>query len=371
MKKNLIALAVSAAMVAPVVVMADATVYGIGQAELTNFDPQKDGADSTTAIHDNGANARIGAKASEDLGNGLTAIAVMEFKVDTTDGNVDSVKCSSSLTFDETVNNIDYNGDGDTTDTAVKIEDTVDNDAKLGCSATGAAALAGREAMVGLKGSFGTAMIGRLKQPYKYTGGVGYDAFVATALQARGAGGMSGNVGGGNAYGHGGFASNSLGYVNKFGPVDVKVNYQPDTDKTGMMAAATYMADNFEVFVALADYSGADGDADDYAATKFGGKFTTGPHSIMLQIEDTKTAGDLKVGYTFLGYQMKMGMNTLVLQYGMEDVKDVDDANSTYLALGAYHNFSKMSSIFGGYRNTDADAKDGEAAITVGLRQKF
>jgi predicted porin len=323
MKKNLIALAVSAAMVAPAVVMADATVYGIGQVEVSQFDPQDDG-DKVTAVHDAYGMGRVGVKASEDLGNGMTAIAGFEFKADSSDN-------------------------------------------KTGADAS----LTGRDSYVGLKGGFGTVTAGRLKSTYKYTGGVKYDAFVATALEARDAGGMSGKVGRQNALGHSSFVSNLVGYSNKFGPMNVEVQYLPGTDDSGFLASGLYAADNIEAFVALVDYSGADGDTDDYNATKFGGKFSTGPHSIMLQIENTKIAGEFKVDYMFLGYQMKMGMNTLVVQYGTTDIKDAD-VKATYLALGAYHNFSKTTSLFGGYRNTDVDDDvSGETAITVGLRQKF
>jgi predicted porin len=364
MKKNLIALAVSAAMVAPVAVMADATVYGIGQVELTQYDPQASGSDSTTDVHDNHGMGRVGVKASEDLGNGLTAIAGFEFKADSSDNNTDKVSCTSSLTLDETVNDIDYNGDGDTTDKAVKIEDSVDNDVTLGCSGSGSASLVGRDAYVGLKGGFGTVMAGRLKSPYKYAGGVKYDAFVATALEARGNGGMTKGD-----YGHSGFLSNMLGYSNKFGAINVDAVYSPETDSEAMALSAMYSEGAIEAFVALVDASLTDAASDDYSATKFGGKFSTGPHSIMLQYEDTDK-NSYAATLLFLGYQMKMGMNTLVFQYGMND-EDTDTKDSTYMVLGAYHNFSKTSSLFGGYRNTDVDNESGQTAISVGLRQKF
>jgi predicted porin len=327
MKKNLIALAVSAAMVAPAVVMADATVYGIAQVELSQTEAQAPGSEKQTSVHDANGMGRVGVKASEDLGNGMTAIAGFEFKADASDN-------------------------------------------KTGADAS----LTGRDSYVGLKGGFGTVMAGRLKSTYKYTGGVKYDAFVATALEARDNAGMSGKEGRGSAFGHSSFVSNLVGYSNKFGPMNVEVQYLPGTDDSGYLASGMYAADNFEVFVALNDYSGADGAADDYKATKFGGKFSTGPHSIMLQIEQTEAAATDKIDYVYLAYQMKMGMNTLVAQYGTAELKATDTdpkVKGTYLALGAYHNFSKTTSLFGGYRNTDVDFDLGSTAITVGLRQKF
>jgi predicted porin len=333
-------------MVAPVAVMADVTVYGIGQVELSQYDPQADNTDSDTDVNDNHGMGRVGVKTSEDLGNGMTAIAGFEFKADTSD-----------------------------------------NDTSSGAS------LSGRDSYVGLKGGFGTVMGGRLKSPYKYAGGVKYDAFVATALEARGHGGMTGG-----AYGHSSFLSDMLGYSNKFGPVNVDVVYSPETDGETMALSAMYSEGGIEAFVALIDYSGEDNTAtenDDLSSTKFGGKFSTGPHSIMLQYETTSDddggAGTGIVSrdttHMFLGYQMKMGMNTFVVQYGQSDSDEftgTDTKDATYLAIGAYHNFSKTTSLFGGYRNYDSDDATPAApsatsgpdkvpgtVISVGLRQKF
>jgi predicted porin len=321
MKKNLIALAVSAAMVAPVAVMADVKVYGIGQVELTQFDPQASGADSTTDVHENFGMSRVGVKASEDLGNGMTAIAAFEFKADTSDNSTGGNSSNASLT--------------------------------------------GRDSYVGLKGGFGTVTAGRLKSPYKYAGGVKYDAFVATSLQARGTnGGMShGDLG------HSGFLSNHLGYMNKFGPIALNVVYSPVTDDENIGLSAMYNQGGIEAFVAMIDYSGADASTDDYSATKFGGSFTTGPHKIMAQLENTDADG-YEVAFTYVAYQLKMGNNKLVLQVGTED-QDNDAKDASYMVVGAYHNFSKTTSLFGGYRSTDVDDDSGETAISVGLRQKF
>jgi len=337
MKKNLIALAVSAAMVAPVAAMADVTVYGIGQVEVTQYDPQASGVDSVTDVHDNHGQGRIGFKASEDLGNGMTAIVGIELKADYSDNSAFDIKESDV--------GVDINGDGDTKDNA-------------------GPSLQGRDSYVGLKGGFGTVLLGRLKSPYKYAGGVKYDAFVATALEARGNGGMTAG-----AFGHSSFLSNMVGYSNKFGAVKVDAAYSPETDGEAYALSAMYKQGNIEAFVATIDATLTDAATDDYTATKFGGKFTTGPHSVMLQYEDTDK-NSYGATLLFLGYQMKMGMNTLVFQYGMND-EDTDTKDSTYMVLGAYHNFSKTSSLFGGYRNTDVDGETGATAITVGLRQKF
>ncbi|WP_455199898.1 porin, partial [Kaarinaea lacus] len=187
MKHSLIALAVAGATSAAVVTPAqagDVTVYGIAQVELASVSYQTEASEITPGACDgtpsvaDGCNGidildnsmgRVGVKASEDLGNGMKGLAKFEFKAD-----------------------------------------TADNEASTGISLTA------RESMVGLKAGWGQVEAGRLKSAYKYAGGVKYDAFVATTLQARGNGGMSGkgkygqsvSLGGLNAYGHNGFLKN-------------------------------------------------------------------------------------------------------------------------------------------------------------------
>jgi predicted porin len=117
MKKNLIALAVAAAVAAPMVASADATIYGRLHED---FGSVSNGDESTMAVTNNAS--RIGFKGSEDLGNGLKAIW--------------------------------------------QIESSLGNDAE---SFSGGS-LASRNTFVGLSGGFGTALIGKHDTPYKIIG---------------------------------------------------------------------------------------------------------------------------------------------------------------------------------------------------------
>ncbi|HEC17764.1 MAG TPA: porin, partial [Gammaproteobacteria bacterium] len=127
-------------------------------------------------------------------------------------------------------------------------------------------------------------------------------------------------------------------------------------------ADVKYSAGGVEAFVAAYD----DGDISDYTATKVGGQFKSGPHKISGQYEMIDT-GTNEPTVLFLGYQMKMGKNTFALQYADADpdVNGVD--NTTYVALGVIHKFSKMTRLFAGYRDTS----DIESVVTVGLRKDF
>lgn len=333
MKKKIIALLVGSAVAAPMAANADVAAYGIAQVEIANVD---DGDEATMSLVDN-AMGRVGVKASEEMDNGMTALAKFEFKADTVDNDA-GASCKAT-----------------------------GEDATAKCSVSGVS-LSARESMVGLKGGFGTVSLGRLKQPYKYTGGVKYDPFVATTLEARGTAAMSGKVGLGNAFGHSGFASSMLGYENKFGPVGVNVVYNPSTDRGEYMYAVTYGADSYEAFVA----GGAGGTADeDFSSMKFGGQFKMNAHQISFQYEMMDLDADTSMTNMFLGYQMKMGAGVIAAAYGMGTVSAGDvDVDGTYMNVGYIHKFSKQTRVFAGYTGTSADDVDG-SVISVGMRKDF
>jgi predicted porin len=117
MKKNLIALAVAAAVAAPMAASADATIYGRLHADFASV---SDGDSSTTAITNNAS--RIGFKGSEDLMGSTKAIWQIE----------------SSIGSDSSFN-------------------------------TGAA-VGSRNTFVGLSGGWGTALLGKHDTPYKIIG---------------------------------------------------------------------------------------------------------------------------------------------------------------------------------------------------------
>ncbi|NOX76518.1 MAG: porin [Gammaproteobacteria bacterium] len=335
MNKKLLAVAISAAMVAPAA-MAEVTVYGAAQVEVTSVSLEgaqrgqigKDSnAFSGTEVADN-ARGRVGVKAAEDLGNGLKGIAQFEWAADTTTNNADS---------------------------------------------NSKAALTARVSQVGITGGFGTVVTGNLKSPYKYTGGVKYDPFVTTALEARRNGGMSGG-----ALGHNSFIDNLVAYATPKGPITATFAYGPEKNDGAWAADVKYRAAGVEAFVAAID----GGDRYDYSAAKVGGSFKTGNHKIVGQYESISAGiGNPDVTVLFLGYQMKMGKNTLVAQWGQQsdkgkvaDFADKDNGlkgNADYLALGVIHKLSKATRVFGGFRSSTSDNNTGRNVYTVGLRKDF
>lgn len=340
MNKKLIGLAVAAALAAPMAANAAPTLYGMLQAEIAQVD--LDGSANDVALQmDDKKRGRIGIKGEEDLGDGLKAIYMYEWQVETTTADVD---------------------DGD------------------------------REAWVGLQGGFGALNVGSVKSPYKYYGGVNYDALVATYLQARDSdgangGGMFSAIGGtSNAFATNAFLTNGISWKNKFGPTEVWVAYQlaeatdsqTETDDNIVLGVKVDMG-SFEVVFAHAQDNDNAANADG-SNTKLGGKFKFGSHSVSAQIEQhDDDAANQDAEAIFVGAVLGFGKNNIILQYGETD----SDANGTalntadrdYLAVAYKYMFSKQTSAWVGYKTTDATSTGANGldqdVLSAGMRIDF
>ena len=367
MNKKLIALAVGAAIAAPMSAQAGATLYGHLAADLSSESVDTVGGPTGTDGHllqggggrfedgvgvDDNKRGRLGVKGNYDLGGGLKAIYRFEWQVDTTEADV---------------------GDGT------------------------------RNAFVGLKGSFGTIKIGSLKTPYKYMGGVKYDPFVTTELEARRYGGMTTTKFGSNS-----FFARAVGYERKIGGGKLWIVYVPDEGNesalgpnnnggnNGVNASGDYSlgymfkGKGYEWFIATAKDADIDNNTTDplntnytFTALKVGGKYKSGPHVLKLQYETTTeegAAGDQDGTLIFLGYEMKMGKNTFVAQYstGTVERSGSPDQDNTYLAVGVVHKFNKKTRLWVGYSDMSVDNmnnvagnNNGRSAFSVGMRIDF
>ncbi len=179
MQKKIIALAVAAAMTAPALAFADTTVYGILDAAVANV--STDGTKSDTQIISGGlSTSRVGVKAGEDMGNGVTAIANVEYKVD--------------------ISTNQYN------------------------NTTGASTLSARQQMLGLTGNFGTVAAGFL-QTTAYDWAVKFNPVEGSAVSplnnvVKGGGFLISSASGANR------ASHAAAYISpNFNGFNVAVNY--------------------------------------------------------------------------------------------------------------------------------------------------
>lgn len=339
MKKNVIALAVAAAMVAPAA-MAEVKISGGLQAQMVNISGDSNMADGWYATdggqyqrENSGSWGHLKFTAKEDLGNGLTALAKYNFAINVGDGGV-----------------------------------------------TGAAAgLGARDSFVGIKGGFGTVVAGTMSSPYK-SSTVKWDPFVTTFAQARGNGGMSTF--------HNGYAGNVVAYKNKFGMAKVTAaisldeqNNTSQDDKTVAQHAKSISVNvpvgPVEIAVAYLDASNFNNDpnvagsglGDNATALKIGVKYTAGAITVAAQNENLdEGAGDGSL--TYLTGSYAVGANTYSLGYGMDDSGDRFGDDTTYTAIGVNHKFSKKVSANVAYRAIDV--KDaGETVFGAGLRVGF
>lgn len=293
------------------------TFTGRAQVELAQ---QDNGTTSNFRLDDTNL-GRAGFKVTHDLGDGMTALAGAEWKIDFSDNNVNTA--ASETPFSQ------------------------------------------RESYIGLKAGWGTIQAGNLASPYKMTGGCKYDAFITTLLEARNNGGMSGG-----AYGHNSFISKTVAYHTPklLGGLTAWALYRPDTADAGgrgsdddISMSVSYAQPTWEAFVATVSQSSTH-----IERAKLGGKAMLGNHTLLAQYEKTDATVDSTT--YFLGYNLKINKTTLVIQGGRTDLDKGTDTD--YLAVGAIHNLTSKFRLFGGYRNTESGASDVDV-ISVGMRMDF
>ena len=364
MNKKILVAAVAAAMMAPSIASADVKLYGIAQVEYNIED--RDGSDSVQSVDDDGVRSRIGVKSSEKLGGGLKAFGKFEWALDPADSNRSGI------------------GDG----------------------------LRARDQFVGLKSSWGSIAAGSFHAPYKTAGGVKWDPWTATHLQARRAGGMAGGSGG--ISGTNGFMRNTIYYtspnVNGF---KVQFAISPDETNTGAnngdddgdndySLAVQYKNGPWHAIFAHNRNNIATANTDDETLTKAGLRWKNGAWTLAGQYEviddaaasaggrATGNASSGGNGYQvcsgcdadifWLNAQYKVGNNIFTASWGETDVdrSGASDYDHTYWAVGIIHKFSKKTRIFGGYTETDGDNDNPSVggqvdrdAFTVGIRKDF
>jgi len=335
--KKLLAAAVGAALVVAPTLSAQAakiSIFGRVEAEVVNTDADKGniggtGTSSATEVGDSNGMSRWGIKAEEDLGNGLSAIGNVEFQID------------AANNFNE----------------------------------------ANRSQFVGLKGKFGTIYLGRDHSAYKTTGGVKWDPYAATFLQARRAGGMSGTT-----FGQNGFRDNLLGYETPKGsPIYVKAQYVVD-DSTSSGGDPAGRDGEYHIGVGwkggpLEIIAAADHDevrSEDNA--KIGARFSSGGFTGFVQYEEVDNGGPIsangntlvssvgKGSFVVVGLGYKFGNNVVAGNVGGFSA-DGNGNDVDYFAIGLTHFFSKKTRGYVGY--SDIDAKNVNKATLFGAGIRF
>jgi len=319
-------------------------------------------------------NSSIGVKGSEDLGNGLKAIFMLDFQYDINNAN------SSSLSD--------------------------------------------RDQWVGLAGNFGTVKLGTASTSYK-AHGAKIDPLYRTAAQGRSWGMQSFLHGNAGEEGEG-RADNSIFYTSpNWNGLEVMAHYTLDSDETSACAPSATKTDcedddpygigvsytNGGILV-FADYLANNGDADtningDLEAWKVGGKYTLNNFAVYAQYEDiTDDFGDqyggtggAELDYTLwhLAGSYTMGNNMVYLGYGSGEFDDIDalkpiygntSSEQTNITIAGTHSLSKRTFLYAAYimheqdndnglndalsDQIDSSVNDPEADVfALGLRHKF
>ena len=306
MKKTMIATAVAAAFALPMAAQAEVTVYGKVHNTVMHVDATGSGTDSdattTEAWKVQDQTSKLGFKGSEDLGGGVHAIWKYEMAYDTdTDGAVSG----------------------------------------------------GRNAYVGLAGTFGTFLIGRHDTPYKmawYAGGADFGDNYSIAD-------MNGTGAGGDNVGRGHFdetrANNAIAYVSPdMSGLKAAVAIIPgedtagdtnglaDTYSVGLMYAGgglkvgagfergvLGMDDALTPTTDTTDAATARSTAPSERRWHITGSYTYNNFSVGASYADVKDdgniTGDEKTSFG-LGAQAKFGKNTVGVNWRNSDVKETD-----------------------------------------------
>ncbi len=330
MKKSLTALAVAAAIAAPMAASADSTVYGRIHISVDQYSDSGLTMDAAT----NKANA-IGVKGSKDTN-------LADFKAVYKGEAGFNINDKEALT---------------------KLRDT----------------------WVGLSSkTMGTVRMGAMATSYKQSGKA-VDPFYLTTAQGRGPLGIQSSSLHGGTGENRGRATRTVRYDSpKMGGLKIAAGYSiVDKFDDNMNLGIHYSGGGIFAFV---DYIalGETATKDAHTATKIGAKWKGGPIAVGFQYEidggAVSGADDGEGNILFLGGSYTMGSTSFLLSYGMKDDTDGEtgtgftDDSHTAFALGVSQSLAKGANAYLGYGARSGDVIDqigDENVITVGMNVKF
>jgi predicted porin len=326
MKKSILAIAVAATMAAPAA-MAAPTVYGNIHLTIHQFD-KSDGTGAGTNGNLNMAShtSSIGAKGSEDLGNGLKAIYKAEFQL-AADGD-------------------SANGD----------------------------ALTQRDVFAGLKGGWGTVKVGAFSSNYKQYGGK-VDSLYRTPAEGRGfIQTQSSQLHGGRGTNRGRM-TNQLAYTTPtmggFSLVANVTTSDSDDETTGV--GLRWSNKSFLVYGDWIDTTptGVVSTNTTESAMKIGGKWSGKAFFVAAQVEDTEDLTDYNFMHLNGGWLINAN-NILTATYGTKGHVNDSNLDTAGLALAYDHKLSKMTDVYVAYMDKSSDtAALEDSAFALGIRKKF
>jgi predicted porin len=332
MNKNLISFAVAAVLAGGVsaVSASNVTVFGKVLMSIDNVDGNINfpgvitlNKDDTNMNSQPGYGS-VGVRGSEDLGNGLTAMFLLDY----------------------------------------------------GINPSKAEGLSGRDQWVGLKGDFGTVRFGSISHNYKQSGAA-IDPMWRTSLDTRLLGHLSGLHSGRGDNGQG-RATNTVRYDSpSFSGAKVVANYTLDGDGGDNNGFGIGLHYNQGGIFAAFDYLTNDVDNED-DAWKLSGKYTMDAIALYGHYErggllyDLTGGGESGANLWHLGASYTMGSTMFYGAYGQGDNDDGIEYDAWRLVVN--HSMSKRTSVYGGYAKVDVDVTGGSVdgdIFTIGMVHNF
>lgn len=340
--KNLLAIAVAGAMVAPAA-MADVEVYGKAHVSAGMLDNDGTDGDSLYMLPNN---SNVGVRGTEDLGNGLKALYQMEMGIDWSGGSGVDLRAN--------------------------------NDALL----RGSSSHTLRDTYVGFGGGWGTFLAGRVNSPYKMATN-NLDPFADTVGDFNAIMGVSPN-----GTQHDNRISNSLSYKsNNINGFELGATYGMNDGadlnaarERGVYALAAsyktgpiYVAGAYQNATEFGPSTG--GSNEDDEAMKVGASWSFAEDNgtiagVWETIDGGGSNNDRDAIY--LSGTWKMGATKLGLGVGMaDDIGSASNTDATHFTGGVYHSLSKATQVYALYTQLDAgsglaDDTDGDGTVEAG-----
>jgi predicted porin len=330
MQKKIIALAVAGLASTAAFAQTNVTIYGVADMAYAYSFGGNEGAQHN--IQSGGlSGSRIGFRGTEDLGNGLKALFVLEYGID------------------------------------------IDENDGLGNGAAGA-----RQQMVGLTGGFGTAVAGRLQTAgYDYACGIG--AVAGSALDPY----IKLGVGSLLTCGSAGRAESAVAYISpNFGGFSFAYNHARVTEQAASSqnndVYANLVAGNYVNGPVNVNFTVARTDDKDTLALagqkrmEYGvrGSFNFGPATAFAAYQTNRTDGFDRDNKWSLGVIVPAGAKgAFTAQYAANDIENANDADSDALTVAYMHSLSKRTTIYTGVtyvRNDDNAARAAGFETAVG-----
>ena len=346
MQKKLIALAVAGLVSGAAFAQSNVTVYGVADGYYAHV--KAGDAKISPAFNSGGlAGSRIGFQGAEDLGNGLKAVFQYELNF-----NLDSGKGNIAGT-------------------------TTSNAGVLGNGANGISST--RQSYVGLAGSFGTAVLGRLQGPGYYVSK--YDALVGSQISPQQI--LSRGIGSTISPNDNARFNNAVAYITPtisgfsafaaFGAGEQATPCGNNCDKESAWGLGlSYEAGPLAVGYVHHKVNNAGTATDaDIKENMLGASYDLKMVKILGTWQDQKIAGGDKNKVWQLGAVVPVGAGNIHAAYGRSNM-DQDNSDSKSWTLAYTYGLSKRTTLYTGYSRTTNDdgAQIGVLNVAPGLGKK-